>query len=91
MKFEWDENKAATNFRKHRVRMSEATPVFDDSHAITIIDDESDPGEQRFVTLGMGGSGRVLAVVYTWRGDTIRIISARQANPRERDNYEAEL
>jgi uncharacterized protein (DUF4415 family) len=51
--FEWDEaNKAGINYRKHGVRMPEAIPVFDDPYAITITDEESDPNEQRFVTLG---------------------------------------
>ena len=70
MRFEWDqERKAGINFRKHGVRMPEATPVFDDHYAITIVDDESDPSEQRFITLGMGALGRLLAVVYgmAWR------------------------
>jgi uncharacterized protein len=59
--------------------MPEALPVFDDPNGITITDDESHPGEQRFVTLGMGALGRLLVVVYTWRGDSIRLISARPA------------
>ena len=55
MGFEWDaQSKAGRNFRKHGVRMPEAIPVFDDPYAITIEDDESDPGEQRFVVLGTG-------------------------------------
>ncbi len=88
--FEWDENgKSGVNFRKHGVRMPEAIPVFDDPHAITIVDDESDPGERRFVTLGMGAVGRLLVVVYTWRGENIRIISARSAEAHEREQYEA--
>lgn len=63
--FEWDEeNKAGINFRKHGVRMPEAIPVFDDPYAITIADEESDPDEQRFITLGMGAAGRLLVVVY---------------------------
>ena len=45
--------------------MPEAIPVFDDPHAITITDNESDPNEQRFVTLGLGAAGRLLVVVYT--------------------------
>ena len=69
--------------------MPEAIPVFDDPYAITITDDESDPGEQRFVTLGMGSAGRLLAV-YMWRGENIRIISARPAEAHEREEYEAE-
>ena len=90
--FEWDEeSKAGLNFRKHGVRMPEAIPVFDDPHAITITDDESDPGEQRFITLGVGALGRLLVVVYAWRGETIRIISARPAEAHEREEYEEEL
>jgi uncharacterized DUF497 family protein len=89
--FEWDEaSKAGINFRRHGVRMPEAIPVFDDPYAITISDDESDPAEQRLVTLGMGAAGRVLVVVYTWHGEDIRIISVRPAEPHEREEYEAE-
>jgi uncharacterized DUF497 family protein len=89
--FEWDEaRKAGLNFRKHGVRLPEAVPVFDDPHAITVTDDESDPKERRFVTLGLGAAGRLLAVVYTWRNENIRIISARPAEPHEREEYEAQ-
>lgn len=91
MVFEWDEeSKAGLNFRKHRVRMPEAIPVFDDPYAITILDDDSDPTERRLVTLGMGAAGRLLVVAYTWRGENIRIISARPAESHEREEYEAE-
>jgi uncharacterized protein len=89
--FEWDEEgKAGVNYRKHGVRLPEAIPVFDDPYAITIIDDESSSIEQRFVTLGIGAAGRLLVVVYTWRGENIRIISARLAEAHERSEYEAE-
>jgi uncharacterized protein len=89
--FEWDEeSKAGINFRKHGVRMPEAIPVFDDPCAITMVDDQSDPGEQRFITLGMGAAGRLLVVAYTWRGENIRIISARPAETHEREEYEAD-
>lgn len=70
--------------------MPEAIPVFDDPYAISVADDESDPNEQRFVTLGMGAAGRLLVVVYAWRGENIRIISARPAEPHEYDEYETE-
>jgi len=55
------------NYRKHGVRMREAIPVFDDPYAITITDDESDPDEQRFLTMSIGAMGRLrlLVVVYT--------------------------
>lgn len=90
--FEWDEqNKAGSNFRKHGVRLPEAIPIFDDPNAITITDDESDPNEQRFVALGMGAAGRILVVVYSYRGENIRIVSARSAEPHEREEYEAQL
>ena|SRR5215471_4282287 len=85
--FEWDQEKAASNFSKHGVRMSEAIPVFDDPCAITMTDDESDPGEQRFVAIGMGAKARLLVVVYTWRGADIRIISVRPAEAHEREEY----
>ena len=92
MGFEWDEeSKAGLNFQKHGVRIPEAIPVFDDPYAITIADEESDPGEQRFVALGMGAAGRLLVVVYTWRSNNIRRISARPAETHEREEYQAEL
>jgi uncharacterized DUF497 family protein len=53
-----------------------------------MVDDESDPSEQRFVVLGVDAIARILAVVYTWRGNNIRLISARRAEPHERAEYE---
>jgi uncharacterized protein len=73
------------------LRLPEAIPVFDDPHAITKTDDESSPTEQGFVTLGIGAAGRLLVVVYAWRDENIRIISARLAEAHERSEYEAEL
>ena len=87
MSFEWDVRKAEANFEKHGVQFSESLPVFEDDYAITILDDESDPGEQRFVSLGTGAKGRVLIVVYSYRGQNIRIISARPAEADERSQY----
>ena len=88
--FEWDPNKAAANVRKHGVQFSEVVGVFSDDYAITINDDESDPDEQRFVTLGMGIKGSILVVVYCYRGENVRILSARTAGPLEREQYEAQ-
>ena len=88
--FEWDPNKAAANVRKHGVQFSEAVGVFGDDYAITITDDESDPDERRFLTLGIGIKGRILVVVYCYSGDNIRIISARAAERPERDQYGAQ-
>jgi uncharacterized protein len=88
--FEWDPNKAIANNRKHGVQFSEAVSVLGDDYAITIIDDESDSDEKRFVTLGMGLKERVLVVVYCYNGENIRIISARTAERSEREQYEAQ-
>jgi len=89
--FEWDAAKAKTNFRTHGVRFEESRAVFDDPYAITIADHEAEPSEERFVSVGMGALGRVLIVVYTYRGDNIRIISARIAAAHECREYEAGL
>lgn len=88
MALEWDIRKAEANYKKHGVRFSEAEPVFSDEIAITTIDDDSDPHEVRFVSIGMGARGRVMVVVYCYRKRNIRIISARVAEPRERRQYE---
>lgn len=89
--FEWDEAKARSNFRKHGVRFDESRAVFDDPYAITIADEHMNPPEQRFVGIGLGALGRVLVVVYAYRGDNFRVISVRVAAPHERAAYEAEL
>ena len=89
MKYQWDQKKTESNYKKHGVYFSDAVSVFSDDLAITIDDDY--PNEQRFVTLGMDSFGRILVVIYTWRGDEIRIISARKATPSERKQYEVSL
>ncbi|HEX6605308.1 MAG TPA: BrnT family toxin [Chloroflexia bacterium] len=86
MDYEWDSDKAHSNIDKHHVDFADAVQVFSDPLALTILDDY--PGEERFVTLGMDGLGRILIVVYTWRGERIRIISARKATRQERKQYE---
>ncbi len=88
MEFEWDVRKAEANYRKHDVRFSESLQVFEEEYAITVTDDESDPHEQRFVSIGTGVKERVLVVVYSYRGENIRIISARLAEAYERSQYE---
>jgi uncharacterized protein len=84
----WDPEKAAGNVRKHGIRFSDAATVVEDVMAMTVIDNESDPAEQRFIMLATDALGRILSVVYTWRGNDIRLISARRAEPREREAYE---
>jgi len=89
MDYEWDIRKARSNLQKHGVDFADATTVFSDDYALTIPDD--DPDEERFVTIGMDALGRVLVVVYTWRGKRIRLISARKAESYERKQYEGKL
>src|ERR1019366_6586342 len=81
--FEWDPIKAAANGLKHGVQFSEALGLFSDDYAITIKDDESDSNEQRFVTLGVGIKGRVLVVVYCYRGKKTPILPGRTAGGLE--------
>ena len=87
MKIVWDSAKAKSNFTKHRVLFSDAEPVLFDPMALTR-EDEGWHGEQRFVTIGRDALDRVTVVVYTYRGEDIRLISARLATPHERRTYE---
>ena len=86
MSYEWDPNKAIANIEKHGIDFADAVTVFDDLNAVTI--DDLDYEEQRFTTIAMDAFGRILVVVYTWRGDNIRLISARKATKNERKQYE---
>ena len=88
MKITWDFIKATANPKNHDgVSFEEARQVMLDPFALTREDSDSDE-EQRFVTLGMGGKGRILMVVYTYRDENIRLISAWKANEPQRRRYE---
>ncbi len=84
--FEWDEKKAANNVRKHGIDFADAVGVFDDLYALDMLD-ESDPGEERRIALGSDILGRIVVVVYAYRHDRVRMISARKATGRERRAY----
>ncbi|MEP7364909.1 MAG: BrnT family toxin [Acidobacteriota bacterium] len=88
MKVEWDPAKAKSNFRKHGIPLADAVAALEDEQAITVADERD--LEERWVTLGMDALARVLVVVYTWREDAVRLISARQATASEREIYEEE-
>ena len=88
--FEWDSRKARANLAKHGIAFEDAATIFGDARSLTIPDPEHSKAEQRFVTMGNALGGKLLVVVHTDRGDNIRIISARRANPRERRFYEKE-
>jgi len=85
MNYEWDSNKARSNYKKHGIRFADAVGVFEDENAITIQDEHA--SEDRFITIGMDFLSRILVVVYTFRDVVIRIISARKATAREKKDY----
>jgi uncharacterized DUF497 family protein len=84
--FEWDDAKAAQNYADHGVSFEVARRVFEDPFATERLDDRQDYGEDRYSILGMV-DGRILYMAYTLRNGTIRIISARGAEPDERRRY----
>lgn len=86
VRYVWDEEKAAANLKKHRVDFADAVGVFDDELALRREDPDAE-GEERFIALGMDHVGRAVVVVYTYRGEIIRLISARKATKRERGQY----
>ena len=88
--FEWDEEKAILNLRKHGVSFEEAATVFRDDLSVTVPDPDHSVAEERFITVGVSSQDRLLLVAHVERGDRIRIISARELTPRERKQYEEE-
>ena len=94
MRFDWDEQKAKSNYRKHRVRFYTAAQVFRDPHCLMTLDRDVD-GEERWQTIGMADGTLLLFVAQTVEDDqdedlTVRIISARKVTPVERRRYESE-
>lgn len=89
MKIEWDENKAVSNLRKHKVSFAEAQTVFDDPMAATENDPDHSIEERRFITIGISVAGRLLIVSHTFEPETVRIISARKPTRGERESYES--
>ncbi len=87
--FEWDKYEARQNKAKHGISFADTFGVFEDPNALTI--ERHMGGEERYVTIGLDAFGRVLVIIHTWRGDNIRIISARNAVRSEVNQYESEL
>jgi len=86
MKFEWDETKAKLNLEKHGISFELGTEIFSDPQLLSFEDDRKDYGEIREVAIGEI-KGVILYVVFTVRGEQIRIISTRKANKEEREAY----
>ena len=87
MQVTWDPKKAESNFKKHKIRFSDAEMVLYDPFAMTL-EEQIVAAQQRFVSIGSDAVGRVIVIVYSYRADTIRLISARKATPSERKQYE---
>ena len=90
MEFDWDPAKSEANLNKHGISFDEARDIFD-GPILTRVDDRQDYGENRHISLGALSPAAVLVVVHTERGDKIRLISARNANRRERKVYHDHL
>jgi uncharacterized protein len=86
MEAEWDPVKAKANLGKHGVRFAHALTALEDVRAISVR--EEAVGEERWISIGMDSLGRILVVVYTWREERVRLISARPATRRETRQYE---
>jgi uncharacterized DUF497 family protein len=91
----WDATKAITNIVKHGVTFAQAATVLLDPLALTVFDEAHSEAEERWFTLGRATDGKLLAVSHTFRptassGAQVRIISAREATRREREQYENE-
>ncbi len=86
--FEWDEEKAQKNLKRHKISFEEAKTVFNDPFLLTFLDSGHSEFEQRSLNIGSSSTGRTLVVIHTERGENIRIISCRKATPKERKIYE---
>ena len=88
-RFEWDDDKAASNLAKHKIGFDDARLVFDDPGSLDEPDDSMDYGEQRFKSIGMANA-RLIVVFYTLRDERVRIISARRPSRKEQQDYARE-
>ena len=88
LEFEWDAEKATSNEAKHGVSFREATTAFSDPLGRIVADPRHSVSEERFVLLGLSHRNRLLAVMFTEHGETLRLISARRATRHEQRTYE---
>jgi len=86
--FEWNPRKSASNRRKHGVTFEEAATAFADPRSLNQFDPDHSIDEDRFLLMGKSRLDRILVVSYTDRPPRVRIISARLATRRERNQYE---
>ena len=86
MSYDWNEAKRLQNLEKHGIDFADAVGVLEDERALSR-EDRRASGEERFVVVGMDYLGRILTVVYAFRGENARLISARRATAAESDAY----
>lgn len=86
--FEWDEDKAESNLKKHHVSFAEAANIFNDPNIASIPDPDHSEVEDRFISIGRSFIARILIVIHTFRSTRIRLISARKATKAEKKKYE---
>ena len=86
--FQWDEEKAKSNLKKHGVSFEEGATIFNDPMIATILDPDHSKDEERFISIGMSVIRRLLTAIHTYRKDRLRLISARKATKAEKKNYE---
>ena len=87
MEFEWDENKRLENLTKHGIDFVAALLVFEDANRKEFVDDRKNYGEKRIRSIGKVKNELIVSVISTDRNNKIRIISARRANQKEREEY----
>lgn len=88
MEFEWEQSKATANLKKHGVNFEEAKTVFDNPLAVVFDDETHSVDEQREIIIGHSRQNRLLLIAFTERSGKVRIISARLATRKEREDYE---
>ena len=86
--FEWDRGNSDKNFNKHGITKTEAEELFIDEKVITHPDLKHSQKEARFIAIGKTSKGKLLFVIYTIRGENIRVVSVRVANKKDRETYE---
>jgi uncharacterized DUF497 family protein len=89
MLFEWDEDKRRQNLRKHGIDFIDVQAIWSDA-VLEYSSDQTHHDEERYLAIGEL-HGQCIAVIYTWRGDTRRLISARKARRYEQKNYQDEI
>ncbi len=89
-RFEWNPGKAKSNISKHRVTFEEAMSAFRDPLSLTTPDPDHSELEDRLILMGLSDRQRLLVVIYVERGENLRLISARVADPDEKREYEEE-